>query len=155
MCDDLRTRFRKAYWAAVHDVDAIRLRVWEERGLTLPQLRILFLLRREPGATTNLLAARLGVTVSTVSGLIDKLVRAGLVERHQNPQDRRVVPLGLTREGEAVVGEVRQINRAYLDGVAEALGDDLPAVTEALERLGEAARDTASPSDPERTGVSR
>lgn len=150
MDDELLARFRSSYWVAVHSVDALRLRVWEEHGLTLPQLRVLFLLRRNPGATTNYLSGRLGITVSTVSGLVDKLVRAGLVERRHDPNDRRLVPLGLTLEGEAIAGEVREINRAYLDGVAELLGDELTQVTQSLERLAEAARRAPIPFESER-----
>lgn len=147
--DERIARFRAAYWAVVHNLDALRLRTWEERGLTLPQLRLLFLIRAQPGATTNALATRLGLTAPTVSGQIEKLVRAGLVERGQRPDDRRVVPLSLTGEGQAAVGEIRQGNRTYLAALAEALGDDLDPITAALERLGAAiealppARETA------------
>jgi DNA-binding MarR family transcriptional regulator len=73
----------------------------------------------------------------TVSGLVDKLCRAGLVERGQRADDRRVIPLMLTEEGRAVVGEIREGNRAYLDSLAEHLGDDLETTTVALERLVE------------------
>jgi DNA-binding MarR family transcriptional regulator len=121
----------------VHYVDTMRLRTWEERGLTLPQLRILFHLRAQPGTTTNAVARRLGLTMPTVSGLVDKLCRAGLVERGQRADDRRVIPLSLTDEGRAVVGEIREGNRAYLDALAEHLGEDLETTTEALERLVE------------------
>lgn len=133
--DDLPDRFRHAYWAVVHHLDALRLRAWEEHGLTLAQLRVLFLLRASPGATTNMLASEMGVTMPTVSGLVDKLARAGLVERCQRADDRRVVPLRLTSEGAAVVGEIRHGNRAYLAGIAERLGPELEPITEALEQL--------------------
>jgi len=135
MTDDDATRFRTAYWAVVHNLDALRLHTWEQRGVTLPQLRILFYLRAHPEATTNVLAARMGLTVPTVSGLVDKLVRAGLVERGQRPDDRRIIPLRLTDDGRAVVGEIRQGNRAYLSGLAADLGADLAPTTAALERL--------------------
>lgn len=133
--DEYTTRFRIAYWAVVHNLDVLRLQVWEERGLTLPQLRILFYIRAHPGTTTNALATLLGLTVPTVSGLVDKLARAGLVERRHHADDRRVIPLWLTDDGQAVVGEIRQGNRAYLAGLAEQLGDDLAPITAALERL--------------------
>src|SRR5690348_11848133 len=119
---DLDTRFRKAYWAAVHYVDTRRMRAWEERGITLPQLRVLFQLRAQPGATTNLLARRLALTVPTVSGLVDKLARNGLVERGQHPDDRRVIPLTLTADGKAIVGEIREGNRAHLATLSAELG---------------------------------
>jgi hypothetical protein len=107
--DELLSRFRTAYWAVVHNLDVRRLQVWEERGLT-----------------------------ATISGLVDKLVRAGLVERRQNADDRRVIPLWLTSEGQATAGEIGQGNRAYLAALAEQLGDDLGPVTATLERLAEA-----------------
>ena len=133
--DDLTPRFRKSYWALVHFVDTLRLRAWEERGLTLAQLRILFYLRAQPDSTTNALARRLGLTVATVSGLVDKLTRAGFVERGQRAKDRRVIPLRLTEEGQAIAGEIREGNRLYLDTLAESLGEDLASITIALERL--------------------
>jgi len=139
-------RFRRAYWAIVHNLDLLRLRAWEERGLSLPKLRLLFLLRAQPGLATHTLAADLGVTSATVSELVDKLVRAELVERGQRADDRRSIPLSLTVEGQTAVGEIRQGNRAYLADLAEALGDDLGPVTAALERLAMAIeRRPASP----------
>lgn len=148
--EEVTARFRRAYWTVVHNLDVLRLRVWEERGLTLPQLRVLFFLRAHPGTTTNALATHLSLSVPTVSGLVDKLVRAGLVERGRRANDRRVIPLWLTEEGQAVVGEIRQGNRAYLAGLAEGLGDDLEPITVALERLAEAIdRLPATPEIPE------
>jgi DNA-binding MarR family transcriptional regulator len=134
---DIDIRFRKAYWAAVHYVDSRRMRAWEERGLTLPQLRILFQLRAQPGITTNVLARRLGLTVPTVSGLVDKLARAGLVERGTRRDDRRVIPLTLSEDGTATVGEIREGNRAHLATLSEQLGPDLESVAAALELLAD------------------
>ena len=135
---DMEPRFRSSYWTLVHYVDTLRLRAWEDRGLTLPQLRILFQIRRQPGATTNALARQLGLTAPTVSGLIDKLVRAGLVARGQRAEDRRVIPLSLTEEGAAAVGEIREGSRALLSVLAADLGPDLERVTETLELLAAA-----------------
>lgn len=135
MDDDLERRFRVAYWDVVHYVDRQRLRTWEDRGLTLPQLRILFQLRAQPGITTNALARQLGLSTPTVSGLVDKLVRASLVERGQRAEDRRVIPLMLTEEGASTVGEIREGNRALLTALSSQLGPELKHVTESLEQL--------------------
>jgi DNA-binding MarR family transcriptional regulator len=135
MEEELATRFRKAYWAIVHNVDVLRLHIWEERGITLPQLRVLSYLRAYPGATTNTVAKALGLTAPTVSGLVDKLVIAGLVARGSNPDDRRVIPLSLTEEGTGVISEIRQGNSAYLTELARDMGDDLAAITDTLEQL--------------------
>jgi len=72
-------RFRLAYWQAIRDLDVVRLRQWEQWHVTLPQLRVLYQVRRAPGITTGDLAHGLGITVSTVSGLVSKLADRGLI----------------------------------------------------------------------------
>lgn len=131
-------RFRTAYWQAVRDLDVIRLRQWEQWHVTLPQLRVLYQVRRTPGITTGELAKLLGITVSTTSGLVGKLADRGLVERTTTPADRRQIPLRLTAEGEALVGELRGPSVAFLDEVVRLLGGEIEPVTDALERLAAA-----------------
>lgn len=132
-------RFRSAYWRAFREADSIRIRQWERSNVTLPQLRVLYNLRRHPGATTGELAKRLGITVSTTSGLVIKLVDRGLVTRGRLADDRRQAPLSLTDEGAALLGELSDETRSFMSLVAERLGKDLEPVTRALERLAEVA----------------
>ncbi len=121
-------------------LESLRLRQWEESSLTLPQLRVLFQLRRSPGLTTGCLARNLGVTVSTTSGLVGKLAERGLVERGSTDEDRRQIPLTLTEVGQELAGELAEISRPFFDGVVEELGADLETVVTALEALRTAAR---------------
>ncbi|TXM86137.1 MarR family transcriptional regulator, partial [Methylobacterium sp. WL122] len=58
-------------------------------GLSIPQFDVLSTLTEREGLTQQDLAARLYVTKGNVSGLIDRLVEAGLVERRPIPGDRR------------------------------------------------------------------
>ncbi|MEU7987471.1 MarR family winged helix-turn-helix transcriptional regulator [Streptosporangium canum] len=92
-------------------VVGVLTRIGAERDLSLTQLRVLGILRdRRPRMTE--LAAFLGLDKSTLSGLIDRAERRGLVARGKNPQDRRVVDVFLTPAGlelaEQVYGEVRR-----------------------------------------------
>lgn len=140
MNGDVRlSRFRQAFWRAFREADSIRLRQWERSHVTLPQLRVLYHLRRHPGATTGELARRLGITVSTTSGLVIKLVDRGLVVRGSLADDRRQAPLRLSDDGAALLGELSDDARAFLGDVADRLGDDLEQVILALELLAEAA----------------
>jgi len=107
--------------------------------VTLPQLRVLYYLRRHPGVTTGELARRLGITVSTTSGLVIKLVDRGLVVRGSLADDRRQAPLRLSDDGAALLGELSEDARTHLREVADRLGDDLERVVEALELLAEIA----------------
>ncbi|HLZ69538.1 MAG TPA: MarR family transcriptional regulator [Dehalococcoidia bacterium] len=130
---------RRLYGQVVHNLDSIRLRQWEELRVTLPQLRVLYAVRRTPGITTGEMARLLGISVSTTSGLVIKLVDRGLLQRTTLPEDRRQEPLYLSSTGEALVGELLAEGRVFLDRVAERLGDDLPAVLAALDRLAAAS----------------
>ena len=137
--ESLHVRFRQAFWHAFREADSIRLRQWERSHVTLPQLRVLFHLRRHPGTTTGELARRLGITVSTTSGLVIKLVDRGLVVRGSLADDRRQAPLRLSDDGAGLLGELSDDARAFLGDVADRLGADLEGVTQALELLAEAA----------------
>jgi DNA-binding MarR family transcriptional regulator len=93
-------------------VAGVLTRIGAERDLSLTQLRVLGILRdRRPRMTE--LAAFLGLDKSTLSGLIDRAERRGLVARGKNPQDRRVVDVFLTQAGlelaEQVYDEVRRV----------------------------------------------
>ena len=58
-------------------LDPVRLQAWEELGITLAQLRILFRVRALPGADVRRIAADIGITPSAVSQQVDKLVQIG------------------------------------------------------------------------------
>jgi DNA-binding MarR family transcriptional regulator len=133
----LLSRFRQAFWRAFSEADSIRLRQWERSHVTLPQLRVMYYLRRHPGATTGELARKLGITVSTTSGLVIKLVDRGLVVRGSLADDRRQAPLRLSDDGAALLGELSEDARGFLSDVAARLGGDLESVTQALELLAE------------------
>lgn len=80
-------------------------RVAAENELSLTQLRVLGVLRgRAP--TMAALAGHLGLERSSVSGLVDRAVRRGLVRRTPSPEDGRVVHVALTEEGQRLAARV-------------------------------------------------
>ncbi len=135
----LGDRFRAAYWQVMRDLDTVRLRQWEQWHITLPQLRVLYQVRRTPSITTGDLAQLLGITVSTTSGLVGKLADRGLIVRSAAPGDRRQIPLQLSPQGEALVGEMRGPSVAFLDELIRDLGAEIEGMTGMLERLTRAA----------------
>jgi len=111
---------------------------WERSKVTLPQLRVLFKVKGNPGITTRQLAESLGITVSTASGLVNKLAQAELVTRGTNQQDRRQIPLEITEAGRELAGELAAYARPFVQEVAAGLGDKLEDTTAALEMLAAA-----------------
>lgn len=78
---------------------ALLSRVAAEHDMSLTQLRVLAILRdREP--TMAELATYLGLERSSVSGLIDRAVKRGLVRRDPSSDDGRSVRLSLTPDGQ-------------------------------------------------------
>lgn len=84
-------------------------------GLSVAQFDLLSTLTEAEGITQRDLAERLYVTKGNVSGLVDRLVEAGLVDRKPIPGDRRSHALHLTPEGERVAREGMDIQRRFVD----------------------------------------
>src|SRR5690606_32308212 len=67
--------------------------------LTMQQLKTLVILGRSESVTGHELAKHLGVRLGTVTGIVDRLVSQDLVDRREDPQDRRVRRISLTHQG--------------------------------------------------------
>ena len=80
----------------------------ERFGLSDGKLVILILLRYAPNnsLTPSELAERCEVTRGTITGLLDGLERAGLVERKSYPEDRRMLTIQLTQQGLDFIDEI-------------------------------------------------
>ncbi|KQT77989.1 MarR family transcriptional regulator [Methylobacterium sp. Leaf466] len=114
-------------------------------GLSIPQFDVLSTLTEREGLTQQDLAARLYVTKGNVSGLIDRLVEAGSVERRAIPGDRRSYALHLTPAGSELAGRGIAIQGAY---VARTLGRLAPEDIAEFERLVLKWRDLARSEGP-------
>lgn len=101
-------------------------------GLSIPQFDVLSTLTEREGLTQQELAGRLYVTKGNVSGLIDRLVEAGLVERRAILGDRRSHALHLTAAGSDLARKGLKVQTAY---VGRTLGRLDPGVVAELERL--------------------
>lgn len=109
-------------------------------GLTISQALVLLALDRAParGAPMRILAEELGVSVPTTTGLVDRLVREGLVERRAHPQDRRIVLVRLTTDGSDVIRHVLGFLGEVMEGVlAKADEGERAKLVQAVERVAE------------------
>jgi DNA-binding MarR family transcriptional regulator len=77
----------------------------EKAGLTVVQLATLHNLSSRPNIHLGDLASLLQMTNSTMSGVIDRLVHSGLVERTIPPENRRSVSINLTEKGIDLLAE--------------------------------------------------
>jgi MarR family transcriptional regulator, organic hydroperoxide resistance regulator len=116
-------------------------------GLSIPQFDLLSTLTEREGLSQQELAERLYVTKGNVSGLVDRLAEAGLVERRPIPDDRRSYALHLTGEGRSLA---EQGIAAQQDYVARTLGRLPQADLAELERIVLAWRDLARTEEANR-----
>ncbi len=125
--------------------DPSRLEEWAELGLTITQIRILFLLRRLGGPTARQLAQELEVSPSTLTRIVDRLERHGLVRRVTDQQDRRQVRHLLTAKGRKTLARLEQTGRARLGHLFSRLtAQELAQVVEALRILHRSAVEEGS-----------
>ena len=125
-------------WRIITRSDPGRLEAWAGVGLTMTQLRVLFLLREDEGMTARALAESLSVTPSTLTRIMDRLVRGQLVQREEDPDDRRLVRHYLTQTALDMVGELERTGRERMDNLLNRLSEGQ------LGRLAEALRDFAA-----------
>ncbi|HYW22132.1 MAG TPA: MarR family transcriptional regulator [Nodularia sp. (in: cyanobacteria)] len=90
------------------------MRVHSAASLSIPQLRSLAFLNRNPGASLSELAEHLGVTCATASATTERLVQRNLVQRIDDPQERRRVLLNLTDEGRHHLKQSQDQTRAHI-----------------------------------------
>ena len=118
---------------------------WLHLELTREQLRVMFLLSFKGRSSPGEVAASLGVPRANVTSIIDRLVERGLINRQENPDDRRSHILSLTEEGKSQVERLREIGAARIKGVLERMPDNalvslrmgLEALIKALEEEGQ------------------
>ena len=110
----------------------------EELGVTSRQVTLLWLIRRHPGLSLRELAAEERISPPALSGHVDRLVKAGLVERVRDEDgDRRRVGLALTEEGDRALKRVRARRTTWLAERLRGLEpDEIEAIEHALVPLG-------------------
>jgi DNA-binding MarR family transcriptional regulator len=86
----------------------------EQLGITARQATLLWLVKRSPGLSLAELAGEEGISPPALSGHVDRLERAGLLERVRSSEDRRRVGLRLTDEGARVMRNVRARRTTWL-----------------------------------------
>lgn len=107
-------------------------------SLTLPQFFALSALEHHGPCMMREMGEELGLTLGTVTGIIDRLTREGLVQRYSDSHDRRIVMVRLTPKGTKLFGKIRRERVETLsDRLQEIEMEDIENFTELLVRVGE------------------
>ncbi len=119
---------------------------WRDLDISMQQLRAIYLLRDEEVATVGRLAELFTIGLPAASILADRLVRAGYVDRNEDPADRRRVQLTLTRAGVQLVTELQEGSHLLLRRwMARLSPEDLAALSRGWRALAESASRQGQP----------
>ena len=108
-------------------------------GLTYPQYLVMLLLWEKDGRAVNELGQPLHLDSGTLTPLLKRLEKAGLVTRRRCAKDERVMRIHLTDRGKALRGEAMHIPRDMLCAVQMTL-EDLISLRDTLTEVGDRLR---------------
>ena len=118
-------------------IDSERLRVWDELGLTMSQVRFLQVLsqQRARPLRASEIATALTVHPATITYMTDRLMGLGLVRRFVDRRDHRVKHVELTDKGRIVLRGEHVIADGVLGVINQADPSELNSAARALERV--------------------
>jgi MarR family transcriptional regulator, transcriptional regulator for hemolysin len=105
----------QSFGFVIHDIARLLRRNFDRRaqsvGLTRAQWSVLVHLRRQDGIRQNELANLLEVQPISLTRMIDRLVKSGLVERRNDPKDRRANRIFLTKKVHPLLTQLRGLGK--------------------------------------------
>jgi len=106
------------------------------RGITGSQFFVMKRINERGRATVSAIAEDIGVSLSAITALVDRLAKAGYVTRNRDGDDRRLVWLEVTAQGEEVLeaclAERKQMMKEYLARLSE---NDLEQLVRIYEKM--------------------
>ena len=90
-------------------IQGVQLEFLVKRTITQTQFVVLVAVYSKKRSTMNALAQSMHVSMPTISGIIDRLVKAGYLKRQESPADRRQVIVELTKKGQLLIEQFQSV----------------------------------------------
>jgi DNA-binding MarR family transcriptional regulator len=111
-------------------------------GISMPQLGILMQISFHSSCGISDISNRFDITNAAASQLVDKLVQSGLVQREEDPQDRRAKLLNITEKGKKLIQQGMEMRYRWVEDVAQKLSvQEREQVNDALNIMSRAVQD--------------
>ena len=129
------------YTSLLATISSVRAPEFPDSHLSMSQMKVLMLLAVGGERRMSDLAPQLGISLSTLSSLVERLVEADLAQRRDDVRDRRTVLVSLTPGGRALLDRFQELGAAQLrELLAQLSAEELISVNQAIEVLVAAAR---------------
>jgi DNA-binding MarR family transcriptional regulator len=127
---------------AMHHSMRERAHFAKATGLSMPQFGILMQLHYRHNCGVSDLSERFDITNAAASQLVDKLVQSGLIQREEDPNDRRAKLLNITEKGRQLIQQGIEERYRWVDQLARKLTEEeRNKVSEALQIMTQAAKE--------------
>ncbi len=121
-----------------------------ELGVSVQQFGALFYLRRTGNCGVSDMGENLGVTSAAASQMIERLVQQGLLERSENPRDRRLKQIVLTSRGRELIEASLRERQSWIEELSQRLTpEQQEAVIASLDLLTIAAQELDCDNAPQ------
>ena len=142
--------FREFMDFAMHSSMRERAHFAKATGLSMPQFGILMQLHYRQNCGVSDISERFDITNAAASQLVDKLVQGGLIQRQEDPHDRRARLLNLTGKGRELIQKGNEERYRWVEELAGKLtAEERTKVAEALQIMTRAAKELeAEPVQP-------
>lgn len=117
--------------------------------LTMQQFKVVMILSMQGSVSGQELAQQLGVGLGTVTGIVDRLIARDLVDRREDPDDRRIRRIGLTEQGRTFADEIADAGLARFRMVLERLDTEtLRSFEQTMRKFTEVAQQIIDEDPP-------
>lgn len=118
--DEIFSSFR----CIIHNFQQLMWKDAEELGITSTQLMVLRKLEAHPDVGITELADLLHLGNSAASGVVDRMVKAGLITRQRSESDKRIFKLAMTDKGRDIRERSKQALRSHLEPLSNIPAED-------------------------------
>jgi len=136
---DLLKRFSNAFIPMMHLFHNIASEASRGAEFTLPQYRVLMLVKHRGSMSISELRNQLKIAQSSASEMVDRLVQQKLLLREKDPNDRRITIFKLTKKAERIMEQrksvVEDCYRKVLEPLSQAQQEELVGAFETILRI--------------------
>ena len=144
---DLIQTMRQFLDFAMHHTMHERIHFAKALGLSMPQLGVLMQLHYRGNCGVSDISDRFDITNAAASQLVDKLVQSKLIQREEDPQDRRAKLLNLTEKARELIQRNMEDRYRWVGQLAEKLTpEERTKIVEALNLMTNAAQELEAES---------
>ena len=145
---DLIQTLRQFMDLAMHHTMHERVHFAKAVGLSMPQLGVLMQLHYRGNCGVSDISDRFDITNAAASQLVDKLVQSKLIQREEDPQDRRAKLLNLTEKARELMQRNMEERYRWVGQLAKKLTpEERTKVVEALSIMTKAAQELEAESE--------